>query len=128
MVYDIFYRTCGMSVERIKEIIAWAHENGLSTRVTMLNARKSLGRVDSDKDFNEVFDLIDERCGDFFRIILRKEMNLFAILTDELFIDDIIEIGIRGIDVGPNEFFISILVDKKYIGELLGRYGLEKIM
>ena len=63
MVYDIFHRTRGMSVERIKEIIAWAHERSLSTRVTMLNARKSPGRVYSDRDFNEVFNLIDELVG-----------------------------------------------------------------
>jgi len=127
LVQDVFYQTQSMTLVQIRDVITWAHENSLNTHVTMLNARKSWARVKSDKDFNEVFDLIDYRASVIFRIILRKEMNLYGIVTDEMVIGDIIEIGIRGIRVVPNEYFISIMVDKKHIGELVERYELEEI-
>ena len=126
--FDVFYRTHGMTLEQVREIVAWAHENALKTNVSMLNVRKSPAGDRSDKDFNEVFDLITDEASVIFRIILRKEKNLYAILTDDVVIDDIIEIGVRGIDVGPNEYLISILVDKKYMDELVERYGLEEML
>ena len=124
MVQDMFYDTEGITPETIREIFTWADGNGLKTEVTMLNADVSFARGRSDKDFYTVLGLIDESAARFFVFILRKHMNLYLILTDNAVIDDVIEIGIRNINVGPNEYFISVLVDKEHLNYLVDKYEL----
>ncbi|MEE8168710.1 MAG: hypothetical protein V3T58_07550 [Candidatus Hydrothermarchaeales archaeon] len=91
----------------------------------MLDVRTSCGRVPSDKDFDTVFGLVDKSAAKFFVAVLKKDMNLFGILTDERVIDDVLEIGIRSIDVDSKEYFIRVLLDKEYLDELHGRYELD---
>ncbi|MCK4649544.1 hypothetical protein KAT51_08475 [bacterium] len=122
---DIFYRMKNGNPKEIKTILKWANKNGLKTMVTMLEAHKSWSRTKSDKDFDTVVGLINESAAEYFVIIIRKQMNLFGILTDEKVIKDMLEIGIRGIDVDSKEYFICIYLEKDYIHRLKGRYELD---
>lgn len=54
-------------------------------------------------------------------------MNLYGILYDDLHIDDILEIGIRGISVGQKEYFFIIYLDKKKLGELKKKYKVKMV-
>jgi len=122
---DVFYSLKSDSLADIKDILSWANKNGLRTNVTMLDVRVSFARIKSDKDFEEVFDLINETSN--FRLILRKNMNLFDILSDEKIINDILEIGIRGIDADSKEYFIMIYLEKNFLEKLKKRYELKEI-
>ena len=77
---DIFYRMMNGNPKEIKAILKWANENGLKTEVTMLDVHKSWSRTKSDKDFDTVVGLINESAAKYFVVIIRKQMNLFAIL------------------------------------------------
>ena len=43
---------------------------------------------------------MDWKALPYFRLLLRKKMNLFPILTDKMMREDTLEVFIRGIDVG----------------------------
>ncbi len=118
---DEFYFLKKNTVKKVKEILNWAKNNSLKLEVDML-VRGQLARIPSDKSFDEVLGLLNTEDLPYFRIILRKDMNLYGILYDDLHIDDILEIGIRGIDVGEKEYFIFIYLDKKHLKELMKRY------
>lgn len=125
---DIFFRLKNRSIKNIKDIFIWANKNGLLTQVTMLDCRKSFSRIESDKEFSAVLNLINNAAKQYFVIILRKKMNLFLILYKNKVIRDILEIGIRGIDIDSKEYFISILMKKKYLEELSKYYAIERIV
>ena len=91
----------------------------------MLDTDVSFARIESDKDFKTVLNLIDETAKDYFVIIFRKNMNLFGILYDELVVRDMLEIGIRGIDVDSKEYFIMIYLEKGFLDELKRNYEIE---
>lgn len=126
MGQDIFYRLKKKNVEKVKDMLKWAKNNSLKVEVTMLDIHKSWARIKSDKDFNTVLDLVDEKAIEYFVIILRRQMNLFLILTNKKVIKDVLEIGIRGIDVDSKEYFIMIYLDKKYLAILNKKYELNE--
>jgi len=80
---DVYYKIKEQTVKNIKDIFVWAKENCIRTKVTMLNISHSCGRVKSDKDFSTVLNLINKSSSSYFRIILRKNTNLFGILYNE---------------------------------------------
>lgn len=125
---DVFYKFKTQTIKDVKDILIWADNNGTCTHVTMLDIQKfGCGRVKSDKDFNTVLNLIDRSASGYLRIILRKKMNLFGILYDKKVIEDILEIAIRGIDVGNKEYFIMIYLEPKFLIELSKNYSLVRI-
>lgn len=125
MRQDVFYKLKDDSLTNIRNIMSWADTNGVLTEVTMLDAGVSFARIESDKDFKTVLNLIDETAKDYFVIIFRKNMNLFGILYDELVVRDMLEIGIRGVDVDSKEYFIMIYLEKGFLDELKRNYGIE---
>ncbi len=125
MVQDIFYDLENKTVKKVKEILKWADENGERTDVDMLDVYKNWARTKSDKDLETVLSLIDKKALPYFRIIVRKEMNLFGILSEEKIIKDMLEIGIRGIDVEEREYFIFIWMEKRYLEELERKYKIK---
>lgn len=127
MRQDVFYKLKDDSLTNIRNIMSWADNNGVLTEVTMLDAGVSFARIESDKDFKTVSNLIDETAKDYFVIIFRKNMNLFGILYDELVVRDMLEIGIRGIDVDSKEYFIMIYLEKGFLDELKRTYEIEAI-
>ena len=130
---DNFYELRRTTVKKVKEILRWATQNGVYTEVTMLDINKSWGRIRSDKDFEAVLEAIDKKALPYFRIIIRKNFNLFGILYDEKVIRDMLEIAIRGIDIERKEYFIIIFMEKEYLKNLkklvplkTGRYVLTE--
>lgn len=123
---DVFYSLKNRDVKSVKSILRWANDNSLRTEITMLDIHKSLARTKSDKDFNTILDLVNKKSIGYFRIILRKQMNLFGILTNKKVINDLLEIAIRGIDVDSKEYFIMIYMDKKHLDFLDKKYKLIK--
>jgi hypothetical protein len=127
---DVFYKLTHNTIKNIKDVLIWADKNGERTDLLMRDDswnRIMLGKVQSDKDFKALCGLINRNNKTYFRIILRKEMNLFAILYNEKVIKDILEIVIRGIDVGSKEYFIRIYLQKKFLKELSKSHIIEKI-
>lgn len=126
---DVFYKLTHNTIKNIKDIMVWADKKGERTDLLMRDSsrnRMMLGKVQSDKDFKALCSLINRNSKPYFRIILRKDKNLFAILYDEMVIKDILEIVIRGIDVGSKEYFIKIYLQKKFLKELSKSHIIEK--
>lgn len=116
---DIFYVLKKPSVVKIKKIFLWADKHGEKTCVDMLNCNISWSRVKSDKSFSEVLKLMDKHSSVFFRVILRRQMNLFLILSYEKDIRDILEIVVCGIKEGQIEYFIRVYMSEKKLEVLL---------
>ena len=72
---DAFFELKNQSVRKIKEILEWADNKGFKTSVDMLDCKVSFARTKADKTFEETVALIHKNV--FFRIILRKNANLF---------------------------------------------------
>jgi len=125
--FDDFYELEKPTLSKVREILAWADQNGIKTEVTMREEYVNIARVKSDKDFESVFKLIDEMSVDFFRIILRKQMELFPKLADTGITKNMLEIAIRGIDVGAKEYFIFIWLEESYLDALKRKFALKLI-
>jgi len=63
----------------------------------------------------------------YFRIILRKDLNVNRIISDKIDEKDILEIGIRGIDVDSREYFIMIFLEPRFLDELNKKYELKEV-
>lgn len=124
---DEFYILKSENVKEIKDILKWANNNSLNIYIDMLNCKKGFSRIVADKTFIEVLNLIDGETVDFLRIILRKDMNVFGILSDKLDIRDILEIAVRNVYIDDNEYFIFIYLDKDKLYELFLKYELLKL-
>jgi len=125
--FDDFYELEKPTLSKVREILAWADQNGIKTEVTMREEYVNIARVKSDNDFESVFKLIDEMSVDFFRIILRKQMELFSKLADTGITKNMLEIAIRGIDVGAKEYFIFIWLEESYLDALKRKFALKLI-
>lgn len=122
---DIFFELKQSSTRKIKGILNWANDKGFNTSVSMLDVRLSSARTKADKTFEEVTALIHKNV--FFRIILRKNTNLFLIVSNKKVYGDYLEIAIRNIDVGNKEYFIFVYLEPKYLDYLLNDYSLRRI-
>lgn len=124
---DIFYELEKENVNEIKKVLKWAKENSRIIKLDVLNCNKSFRRKKADKTFDEVFNLINKNSSGFFRIILRKDTNVFGLFSDKLKIMDYLEISIRSIDVGSKEYFIFIYLDKKKLEELKKVFVIKEV-
>lgn len=124
---DVFYKLKNGSIRNIKDILIWADKNGSLTNVTMLDVNISFRREKSDRNFNTVLSQIGKPAKIFFRIILRRKMNLFGILYNKMVIKNILEVVIRGIDIESKEYFIEIFMDKKFLEKISENYDIERI-
>ena len=106
-MHDDFYFLKYNSVKKVKNILIWA-KNNARTYMVHMRIPGDPARKLADKSFEEVLGLISKESLPYFRIIYRKQQNLFGILYDDLVIEDILEIGICGIDVGTTEYYIFI--------------------
>lgn len=122
---DIFFELKQSSTRKIKEILNLANNKGFNTSVSMLDVRLSWARTKADKTFEEVTTLIHKNV--FFRIVLRKNTNLFLIVSNKKVYGDYLEIAIRNIDVGNKEYFIFVYLEPKYLDYLLNNYDLKRI-
>jgi len=58
----------------------------------------------------------------YFRVILRKNRNWFLLLTDKLHIEDMLEIGIRGVEINGEEYFTFSYLKKEMLGKLMKKF------
>ncbi len=121
---DIFLKLTEPSIKAIKDILIWGKNNSLDTAVTMLDMNISIGRLPSDLDFNSALGLLSDSAIDYFRIILRKEMNLYFVSDTLEGNDDILEIGIRNLNLNGKEYFIRLYLKKEMLEELKKKYQL----
>ena len=77
--------------------------------------------------FDEVLKLIDEAAAQYFRVILRKNFNWFGILSSDAYLEDVIEIGLRGIEIGKKEIFIFCYLKKDFFDEMNEKFALTQI-
>jgi hypothetical protein len=122
---DDFYVLNNESTASIKELLNYANNNAKITDVSMRGSHNY--REKSDKTFEELLESMEDMPPTFCRVIYRRQMNLYLILYDELHIDDIVEIGVRGMRSGNKEYFIMSYLDKEKITEIQENYKLRKI-
>lgn len=124
---DQFYDLKQPTIANVKAVLTWAKERSIKTFIDYLDCSKSTARQTSDMSFDEVLELIDKAAAVFFRVILRKNYNWFGILSNDAHVEDVIEIGIRGIQDGKKELFIFSYLKKELFEELQNKYELDFI-
>lgn len=121
--YDLKYPTIAV----VKSALSWAKERSIKTFIDYLDCSKSTARQHSDMAFDEVLELIDEAASQYFRIIRREKFNWFGILANDRHIEDVIEIGLRGIQIGQKEIFIFCYLKKELFDEMNEKFALTQI-
>jgi hypothetical protein len=131
---DIFYVLEKVNAKKIKEIFREANKESLETDLSY-QPLHNIGRQRADKDFDTLIDAINYESlkhkfiTHHFRIILRKEMNLFGIISDKKERKDILEIFIDNIylDNEKEEYSIFMYLDKAYLSKLKEKYDLREL-
>lgn len=124
---DIFFRLPHPTIAEIRSIFEWANKHALKTHISCLEVSKSWSRIPSSKSFDDVVDFINRQAKPYFRIVLRKNMNWFAVLAEERHIEDVIEIAIRGIEIDEKEYFIQCYLKKELLGRLKSKFAVTEI-
>lgn len=124
---DQFYDLKSPTVSNAKEALSWAKERSIKTFVDYLDCSTSTARQPSDMAFDKALGLIDKNAAEGFRVILRKNYNWFGVLSTDAHIEDVIEIGIRGIRNGKKEIFIFSYLKKEWFEELECQFELTHI-
>jgi len=124
---DLFFELKRLTIANVRAVLEWAHKHAMKTAIDYLDCSKSFSRQSSDMAFHEVLELIDKKSAPYFRIILRKNFNWFGILSTDAHVEDVIEIGIRGITVGEKEIFIFSYLKKELFDDLEKQFKLSLI-
>jgi hypothetical protein len=124
---DQFYDLKHPTIANEKSALTWVKERSIKTFVDYLDCSESTARQPSDMPFDAVLKLIDKSAAELFRVILRKNYNWFGILSNDAHVEDVIEIGIRGIKDGKKELFIFSYLEEKWFEELGQVVGLLEI-
>ena len=111
----------------MQSALKWVEARAIKTFIDYLDCSKSTARQPSDMAFDEVLELIDEVATQYFRIILRKNFNWFGILSSDAYLEDVIEIGLRGIEIGKKEIFIFCYLKKDFFDEMNEKFALTQI-
>jgi hypothetical protein len=123
---DIFYWLNRPTIANIKAVLIWANERAMRTDVDCSDRAKMIRRQHSDKPFEEVVRHINRGSKAYFRIILRKDRNWFLLLTDKLHIEDMLEIGICGVEVDGEEYFTFSYLKKEMLRKLRRKFLLKE--
>ncbi len=125
---DDFYCLKNETIENMLDLMHYTKDNA---KLIYIDERKdTLAREKSDKTFDEILLLISHQLPKHHRIIYRKQMNFFPLLSNELYIDDAVEIGLRGIyskESKNKEYFLFSYLDKEKMLEIKERYELRKL-
>lgn len=124
---DQFYDLKCPTVANVKSALTWTKERSIKIFIDYLDCSKSTARQPSDMAFNEVLELIDEAAAQYFRIILRKNYNWFGILTSDRHIEDVMEIGLRGIQFDQKEIFIFCYLKKEILSKMSKKFELTRV-
>jgi len=115
---DVIFQLKNPSLDKIKEVLIWANSIGKKTDINMVDCYMGFTQMASDRSFSDVMNLITPACVDFFRIILRRSMNVFGIISKEPDTRDVLEISVRGIGKGRAEYLICIYLQEECLEEL----------
>jgi len=107
-----------------RAVLGWANRHALRTDISFRDNSGFSGRKPADKTFEEVVSHVGRRAKSYFRVILRRNQNWFLLLTDKKHIEDIVEIGIGGVEIGTNEYFIHCFLKKEFVNPLRKKFRL----
>ena len=123
---DLFFRLKKSALAKIRSLFEWGHKHAMRSDVYFWE-NTNLAKRPAEETFEEVLGYINRNAKPFFRVILRKDMNWFLLLTRKKHSEDLIEICIRGIDVGPKEYFVRCFLKKEWMPALKKKFPLEQI-
>jgi len=122
---DIFFYLKHATIAKIRGLFKWGHKHAMRTDVYFWEDT-DMDKRPAEETFEEVIGYINGKAKPYFRIILRKNWNWFLLLSNKKHFEDFIEIGIRGIDVGPKEYFVRCFLKKEWMSRLEKRFSLEQ--
>ncbi|GEM_PF-2313183 len=123
---DVFYWLKRPTITRIRAVLEWADKHALRTDISFRDDSGVSRRKATDKTFEEVMKRINGKAKPYFRVILRKNQNWFLLLSNKKHIEDLIEIGIRGIEIDSNEYFIHCFLKKELMNQLKRKFQLAE--
>jgi len=123
---DIFFCLKNATIAKIRGLFEWGHKHAMRTDVYFWE-NSDLDKRPAEETFEQVLEYINRKSKPYFRVILRKNWNWFLLLSDEKHFEDFIEICIRGIDVGPKEYFILCFLKKEWLPKLEENFSLGQI-
>jgi len=120
---DKWYKLYNNSVKNIQNIIKYCIDNSIIYYIDVLNDNNPYMRQKANNiDIKQL--LLNIKDPDYFRIILRKDYTLYELNKKY---DEILEIGIRGIYINNNEYFIFIYCDKSIFDNINNKWKLIKM-
>ena len=123
---DLFYWLKNATIAKIGSLFEWAHKRAMRTDVYFWG-KNDTKKYPAEETFEQVIGYINRKAKPYFRVILRKNQNWFLLLSDKKHLEDLIEICIRGIDIGPKEYFVRCFMKKELLPELKKKYSLKQI-
>ncbi len=123
---DIFFHLKNPTLTKIRNLFEWGHKHAMRSDVYFWEDT-NLAKRPAEETFGEVLGYINRGAKPFFRVILRKNMNWFLLLSNKRRLEDLVEIGIRGIDVGAKEYFVRCFLKKEWMPALKKKFSLEQI-
>jgi hypothetical protein len=123
---DLFLWLKRPTIANVKAVLTWANERAMRTDIDCSDTAKMIRRQPSDKPFEEVVRHINGKSKSYFRVILRKNRNWFLLLTDDLHIEDMLEIGIRGIEIDGEEYFTFSYLKKEMLSKLKKKFSFRE--
>ena len=123
---DIFYWLKRSTITEVRAVLNWARKRAMRTDVYCSDTAKMVRKQSSDRPFEDVMRYINREARSYFRIILRKNRNWFLLLTDKLHIEDMLEIGIRGVEIDGEEYFIHSYLKKEILSKLRRKFLLRE--
>jgi len=123
---DIFYWLKRSTITEVRAVLNWAHKRAMRTDVYCSDTVKMVRKQSSDRPFEDVVYHVNGGSKSYFRIILRKNRNWFLLLTDKLHIEDMLEIGIRGVEIDGEEYFIHSYLKKEMLSKLRRKFLLRE--
>ena len=123
---ETFYWLKHPTIAEIRAVLNWAHARAMKTHIFCSDRAKMVRKQASEKSFEEVVRYINRESKPFFRVIFRKDMNWFLLLSDKLHIKDMLEIGICGIGINGEEYFIHSYLKKEMLPLLKKKFSFQK--
>ena len=123
---DTFYILPRTTGKKVHEALLWAKERAIQIDVDMLDGT-SVARKRANKSFEEVLPLLGNGSTKFFRVVHRESFNTFLVLPGKTGRRDLVEVFVRGIDVGPTEYFVFMYLDDKVLPGMIKKFNLHAI-
>jgi len=123
---DLFLWLKRPTITEVRAVLNWAHKRAMRTDIFSSDTAKDVRKDYSDKPFEDVVRQINGKSKSYFRVILRKDRNWYLLLTDKLHIEDMLEIGIRGVEIDGEEYFIHSYLKKEMLSKLRRKFSLSE--